>query len=262
MGAGRRHVGPDALAPRQGLQAPPARGAARVLGPGRRRRAEHAAPARASSSPSDATRSSSAPGPNGLAAAIRLAEAGRSVSCSRPPTAPGGAVRTEELTLPGFHHDTFSSVYPAAAASPVFARMPLERTGSSGCTRRPAPRTRCPAARRRALPRRRGDGREPRRRHPATATLGRVRPPFLEHCEAVRATMLSGFPPVGGPLQMLTGAGPLRLLDFARLLPASRGQPRQAAVRRTAARAPGCTARRCTATRRRTAPARRSPPST
>ena len=43
--------------------------------------------------------------------------------------APGGAVRTEELTLPGFHHDTFSSVYPASAASPVFARMPLAEHG-------------------------------------------------------------------------------------------------------------------------------------
>ena len=42
---------------------------------------------------------------------------------------PGGAVRTEELTLPGFRHDTFSAVYPAGAASPVFARMPLERHG-------------------------------------------------------------------------------------------------------------------------------------
>jgi phytoene dehydrogenase-like protein len=35
----------------------------------------------------------------------------------------------EELTLPGFHHDTFSSVYPATAASPVFARMPLHEHG-------------------------------------------------------------------------------------------------------------------------------------
>ena len=41
----------------------------------------------------------------------------------------GGAVATEELTLPGFRHDTFSAVYPAAAASPVFARWPLERHG-------------------------------------------------------------------------------------------------------------------------------------
>jgi phytoene dehydrogenase-like protein len=64
-------------------------------------------------------------GPNGLAAAIRLAEAGRSVVVLEAAEHPGGAVRTEELTLPGFHHDTYSAVYPAGAASPVFGRMPL-----------------------------------------------------------------------------------------------------------------------------------------
>src|SRR5579862_6243312 len=68
-------------------------------------------------------------GPNGLAAAIRLAEAGLAVTVLEAADAAGGAVRTEELTLPGFRHDTFSSVYPAGAASPVFARMPLERHG-------------------------------------------------------------------------------------------------------------------------------------
>ena len=57
---------------------------------------------------------------------------------------PGGAVRTEELTLPGFHHDTFSSVYPAGAASPVFARMPLDEHGlewvhPAACSAHPLP---------------------------------------------------------------------------------------------------------------------------
>ena len=41
----------------------------------------------------------------------------------------GGAVATAEVTLPGFRHDLFSAVYPAGAASPVFARMPLARYG-------------------------------------------------------------------------------------------------------------------------------------
>jgi phytoene dehydrogenase-like protein len=45
--------------------------------------------------------------------------------------------------------------------------------------------------------------------------------PFLDDFDAVRATMLSGFPPLGGPLKLLAGAGPLRLLDFARMLPGS-----------------------------------------
>src|SRR5690242_21078561 len=68
-------------------------------------------------------------GPNGLVAAIRMAEAGRTVTVLEAAAQPGGAVATEELTLPGFRHDTYSSVYPAAAASPVFASMPLDRHG-------------------------------------------------------------------------------------------------------------------------------------
>ena len=67
--------------------------------------------------------------------------------------------------------------------------------------------------------------------------------------------MLSGFPPLGGPLKLLGRAGPLRLLDFARMLPGLRRRARQAPVRATAARARGSTAPRCTATRRPTAPA-------
>ncbi len=68
-------------------------------------------------------------GPNGLAAAITLARAGWSVAVLEAAPRPGGAVVTEELTLPGFSHDTFSAVYPAAAASPVFARFPLHEHG-------------------------------------------------------------------------------------------------------------------------------------
>ena len=83
-------------------------------------------------------------GPNGLAAAIALARAGREVTVLDAADTPGGAVRTEELTLPGFRHDTFSSVYPATAASPVFAGMPLERFGlewvhPQACSAHPLP---------------------------------------------------------------------------------------------------------------------------
>ena len=51
-------------------------------------------------------------GPNGLAAAITLAEAGRSVRVLEARDTPGGGARTAELTLPGFHHDVCSAIHP------------------------------------------------------------------------------------------------------------------------------------------------------
>ena len=68
-------------------------------------------------------------GPNGLSAAVTLAEAGRSVLVIEGKDTIGGGTRTSELTLPGFHHDICSSVHPFGAASPVFQAMPLERYG-------------------------------------------------------------------------------------------------------------------------------------
>jgi phytoene dehydrogenase-like protein len=57
-------------------------------------------------------------GPNGLAAAIVLAQAGLHVDVYEAEPQPGGAARTLELTLPGFHHDFGSAVHPLAAGSP------------------------------------------------------------------------------------------------------------------------------------------------
>jgi phytoene dehydrogenase-like protein len=68
-------------------------------------------------------------GPNGLAAAITLAEAGRSVLVIEGQPTIGGGARTAELTLPGVRHDICSAVHPFAAASPVFRALPLERYG-------------------------------------------------------------------------------------------------------------------------------------
>jgi len=64
-------------------------------------------------------------GPNGLAAAIVLAEAGLEVEVFEAEPSPGGAVRTMELTLPGYLHDFGSAVHPLAAGSPFFASLPL-----------------------------------------------------------------------------------------------------------------------------------------
>ena len=68
-------------------------------------------------------------GPNGLVAAIRLAEAGQRVVVLEAANQIGGGLRTEELTLPGFRHDVCSSVHPLALASPAFRALDLSREG-------------------------------------------------------------------------------------------------------------------------------------
>jgi len=64
-------------------------------------------------------------GPNGLAAAIVLAQAGMQVDVLEAEPTPGGAARTLELTLPGFRHDFGSAVFPLGAGSPFFSSLPL-----------------------------------------------------------------------------------------------------------------------------------------
>lgn len=68
-------------------------------------------------------------GPNGLSAAIVLAQAGLQVEVFEAESTPGGAVRTMELTLPGFMHDFGSAVYPLGAGSPFFSSLPLNNYG-------------------------------------------------------------------------------------------------------------------------------------
>jgi phytoene dehydrogenase-like protein len=68
-------------------------------------------------------------GPNGLAAAITLARAGRSVRVYEAAATPGGGTRTEELTLPGFRHDVCSTILSLAIASPFFASIDLAGRG-------------------------------------------------------------------------------------------------------------------------------------
>lgn len=68
-------------------------------------------------------------GPNGLAAAIALAEAGRSVLVVEAHADPGGGTRTSEVTAPGFFHDVCSTVHPLGIASPWLRSLRLERHG-------------------------------------------------------------------------------------------------------------------------------------
>lgn len=68
-------------------------------------------------------------GPNGLAAAVTLARAGRSVLVLEARGSIGGGTRTEALTLPGFLHDVCSAIHPLGVASPFFRRLPLADHG-------------------------------------------------------------------------------------------------------------------------------------
>src|SRR5438552_15991994 len=68
-------------------------------------------------------------GPNGLAAAIVIAQTGRKVLVYEAQPTIGGGARSAELTLPGFIHDVCSAIHPMAAASPLFRSLPLAAHG-------------------------------------------------------------------------------------------------------------------------------------
>jgi len=68
-------------------------------------------------------------GPNGLAAAVTLARAGRSVLVLEGKEIIGGGMRTLEYTLPGFRHDVCSAVHPLGVGSPFFHDLPLRDFG-------------------------------------------------------------------------------------------------------------------------------------
>lgn len=68
-------------------------------------------------------------GPNGLAAAITMQQAGLSVLLIEGKDTIGGGLRTAELTLPGFKHDVCSAIHPLAVSSPFFKSLPLANYG-------------------------------------------------------------------------------------------------------------------------------------
>jgi phytoene dehydrogenase-like protein len=68
-------------------------------------------------------------GPNGLAAAIKLAQEGASVLVLEAMDEIGGGIRTAELTLPGFAHDICASAHPMGILSPYLSTLPLAEHG-------------------------------------------------------------------------------------------------------------------------------------
>ncbi|MFI6063212.1 phytoene desaturase family protein [Streptomyces sp. NPDC051286] len=74
-------------------------------------------------------------GINGLVAAAELAMAGWSVVLVERNQHIGGFIATEQRTLPGYLHDTYSSWHPLFVAGPAFASLgePLRRHGLDYC---------------------------------------------------------------------------------------------------------------------------------
>ncbi len=68
-------------------------------------------------------------GPNGLAAAITIAQAGHSVLVLEAAETIGGGTRTAELTLPGFKHDVCATILTLGLGSPFFSQLPLDEFG-------------------------------------------------------------------------------------------------------------------------------------
>jgi len=165
-------------------------------------------------------------GHNGLVAANMLAERGWSVLVVEAQDAPGGAVKSGEITEPGFTSDLFSSFYPLAAASPAIRALELGRYGlrwrrSSLAVAHPQPDGACAAIasdvdETAALLDRfaAGDGDAWRSLY---AYWERAGGPFID-------ALLRPFPPLRGAARLAAALGPRGLLRFGRfsLLPVRR----------------------------------------
>jgi phytoene dehydrogenase-like protein len=68
-------------------------------------------------------------GPNGLAAAARLARAGLSVTVLEASDSIGGGTRSSEMIVPGLVHDHCSAFHPIAAGSPFLKELHLADHG-------------------------------------------------------------------------------------------------------------------------------------
>ncbi len=68
-------------------------------------------------------------GPNGLTAAAALARSGWRVLVLEAHNRPGGAVYTEEMTLPGYLHDVGAAFFPFGPVSPAFLDLDLAGAG-------------------------------------------------------------------------------------------------------------------------------------
>jgi phytoene dehydrogenase-like protein len=157
-------------------------------------------------------------GPNGLVAANLLADSGWRVVVLEAQAEPGGAVRSAELTHPGFVHDVFSAFYPLGAASPVMRDLDL---ASYGLRWRRAPFALAhPTADGRCAVLSTAVGETAQSLETFAPKDGdawrEIYAGFERISEPLLATMTSPFPPVRGGTGLALRLGPRGLLDFTR----------------------------------------------
>ncbi|HLJ92438.1 MAG TPA: NAD(P)/FAD-dependent oxidoreductase [Gemmataceae bacterium] len=75
-------------------------------------------------------------GPNGLVAAATLARQGWKVLVLEANHRPGGALYSEEMTLPGYLHDVGAAFFPFVEYSPAFRSLDLPGAGLTWCRAR------------------------------------------------------------------------------------------------------------------------------
>jgi phytoene dehydrogenase-like protein len=157
-------------------------------------------------------------GPNGLVAANLLADAGWNVVVLEAQAEPGGAVRSAELTHPGFVHDVFSAFYPLGVASPVMRSLDLAQHGLRW--RRAPFALAHPTADGRCAVLSTAIGETAQSLESFAAVDGdawrELYGRFERISEPLLATMTSPFPPVRGGTALAARLGPFGLLDFTR----------------------------------------------
>lgn len=158
-------------------------------------------------------------GHNGLVAAAMLADAGWDVVVLEAAGVPGGAVRSAEVTAPGFVTDLFSAFYPMSAASPVLRSLDLEDHGlrwAHAPTVLAHPRADAPAVVMHRDPE--ATAGELDAEHPGDGEAWLELQRFWDRAgTAVLRSLLSPFPPIRGSVRLAASAR-LELLEVARLL--------------------------------------------
>jgi phytoene dehydrogenase-like protein len=143
-------------------------------------------------------------GPNGLAGAVTLAQAGFDVMVHEEQATLGGGTRSAELTLPGFVHDLCSAIHPLARLSPFFREVDLQLEWVE-----PALQTAHPLDDGTAVVLHRDVGETARRLGADEGAYRRLFESVVEHWDAVEPVLVGPYPPPPGrALAMLRGLGP------------------------------------------------------